>query len=145
MVNTDRLRVMTKLAAYDKKQSKQDLKLAHYYRSDYLRLQILKTIVALTVGYLILLIMVAVYHMDYLIAEAVTLDYKALFLYVIGIYALLLVIYIVGALILYSFRYAATRKKLAAYYENLKTLRRLYEEAGQPQPGDDNRYREAQR
>lgn len=48
MLNDRKIRLMTKLALYERKEGKEDIKLSKYYRTDYVRLQVLKTVVAVT-------------------------------------------------------------------------------------------------
>ena len=44
MVNMRKVRLMTKLAIYEKKEGKEDIKLGKYFRRDYVRLKILHNI-----------------------------------------------------------------------------------------------------
>ena len=46
MLNNRKVRLMTKLAIYEKEDGKEDIRLGRYYRGDYVRYQLLKTIVA---------------------------------------------------------------------------------------------------
>ncbi len=51
LVNEQKVRMMTKLAIYESGKGKQDLKLAKYYKSDYIKYNVLKTIVSTAVCY----------------------------------------------------------------------------------------------
>ena len=117
MLNNRKIRLMTKLALYEEKEGKEDISLSKYYKTDFVRLEILKTIIAITFGYLLILIMTAVYFSEKLIEEAVVLDYKSMGMRILGIYIMLLTIYIVGTLIGYSFKYTNSRKKLSKYFK----------------------------
>lgn len=128
MLNNRRIRIMTKLTTYEQKEGKEDIHLSKYYKSDYVRLQILKTILASTMGYLLLLVIIAIYKAEFLIENAVTLDYKALFSVILGYYIIILTISIIVTLIGYSIKYDRSRKHLEVYYRMLKKLRLMYKE-----------------
>ncbi len=128
MLNIRKTRLMTKLAIYEQGPGKQDIRLSKYYKSDYVRLQILKTILSVTVGYLLVLTLVGLYKSEYLIAQAVNLDYRAIGMTVLVIYVVLLTVYTVGAIIGYSIKYDLSRGKLAKYFRMLKVMRRFYRE-----------------
>lgn len=131
MLNNDKIRIMTKLAIYENKSGKEDIKLSQYYKRDYIRLQILNTIVFTTIGFFLILLLVGVYQSEYLIAEAVKLDYKAIGLYILAIYIMLLTVLTLCTVIGYTIKFESSRKKLAGYNKGLKYLRRIYEEENQ--------------
>ncbi|BCN29775.1 hypothetical protein [Anaeromicropila herbilytica] len=128
MLNNNKIHVMTKLAMYEKNEGKKDIKLGKYYRTDYVRFHALKTIVSVTIGYLLILLMIVAYKAEYIISKAVTLDYKAIGTYVIGIYIILLAVYMIVSIIAYSIQYDSAKKRLVVYYKNLKLLRKLYKQ-----------------
>lgn len=119
---------MTKLAIYEQKEGKEDINISKYYKLDYIRLNILKTIVSITVGYLLLLLMFIAYKSEYIINKAVTLDYKSIGFYILVIYIMLIIIYVLSTIITYSIKYNTSRKRLKKYYKNLKELREIYME-----------------
>ncbi|MBE5961177.1 MAG: hypothetical protein E7256_07295 [Lachnospiraceae bacterium] len=139
MLNNRKIRLMTRLAVYEKNEGKEDVKLSKYYKTDYVRLQILKTILSVTVGYLLILLMIVIYKSEYLIANAVSLDYKTIGVTLLGTYIILLTVFIVGTLIGFSFKYDKSRKKLARYYKTLKKLRMIYREEDGLEAEDTNR------
>ena len=127
MLNNDKVRVMTRLAIYEKKRGKEDIGLSQYYKRDYIRLQILNTIVFSTIGYGLLVLLVGIYQSEYLIANAVTLNYKAIGMYVFGIYAMFLTISILCTIIASTLKFEASRRKLAGYNKGLRCLQQIYE------------------
>jgi len=128
MVNKEKTALMTKLALYESIEGKEDIKLGRYYKGDYVRLQVLKTIVAVTVGYLLMLLLIVIYNSEYLIANAVKLDYATMIRAIIGFYIMTLTVFIVGAVVGYSLKYTLSRKKLAVYFRMLRKLRIFYKE-----------------
>lgn len=128
MLNNRKVRLMSRLAMYEQNEGKEDVRMSKYFRTDYVRLNVLKTVVAVTLGYLLVLLLLIVYHSEYLIREAVTLDYKGMLLRYVGIYIIILVVYCSFAMIGYMLKYRASRKKLAKYFRMLRRLRSLYRE-----------------
>ena len=135
MLNIRKTRLMTKLAIYEEGVGREDIKLSHYYKADYVRLQILKTILAVTFGYLLILALIILYKAEYLIAQAVNLDYHAIGVTVLAGYAILLTVYIAGATIGYSIKYDLSRGKLGKYFRMLKVVRKIYQEEEQREKG----------
>ena len=128
MVNVRKVRLMTKLAIYEQKEGKEDIKLGKYFRRDYVRLKILHNIVAVTLGYLLVLAMIIAYQMEYLIKEAVNLDYIGIGKTILGLYVIVVTVYVMAAMVGYGLYYDYSRKKLAKYFRMLRKLRSMYQE-----------------
>jgi hypothetical protein len=128
MLNSKKIRLMTKLAVYENKDGKKDIHLSKYYKTDYVRYQMLKSMISATVGYLLVLALFGVYQMEYIIKNAVTLDYKTIGTYILGIYIMVVTVYGLGSVLIYSLKYDASRKKLAKYYKLLKRLNKIYKD-----------------
>ena len=60
MLNTKKIRHMTNLAIYEKKEGREDIKLSTFYKSDYVRYHLLKTCISATIAYLLVLVMIVV-------------------------------------------------------------------------------------
>lgn len=128
MLNNDRIRLMTKLALYEGKEGKEDIRLSKYYKSDYVRYEMIKTIICATIGYAIILALILFYKSEEIIKNAVTLDYKTIGTNILGYYVIVIAIYGFGSGIFYSYKYDRSRKKLGRYYKLLKRLNKLYKE-----------------
>lgn len=132
MVNMRKVRLMTKLAIYEQTEGKEDIKLGKYFRRDYVRLKILHNIVAVTIGYLLVLAMIIAYQMEYLIKEAVNLDYIGMGKIILGVYVIVITVYVMAAMVGYGLYYDYSRKKLAKYFRMLRLLRSMYQEEEAP-------------
>lgn len=138
MINNRKVRLMTRLAMYEKKEGKEDIRLSRYFRRDYVRAKLINNLIAVTVGYLLVLLMIGAYRMEYLIREAVRLDYIGIGKTILGIYIIILTIYTMAALIGYSLYYDYSRKNLAKYFRMLRRLRSIYrEEDGEEDKEDE--------
>ena len=128
MVNMRKVRLMTKLAIYEKKEGKEDIRLGNFFRRDYVRLKNLHNIVIVTIGYLLILGMIGAYRMEYLIKEAVNLDYIGIGKLILGVYVIIITVYVMIALVGYGLYYDYSRKKLSKYFRMLRLLRSMYQE-----------------
>ncbi len=128
MLNYRKIRIMNKLAVYESKEGKEDIHLSKYYKTDYVRYQVMKSIISASVGYLLILLMIGLYQMEYLIKNAVNLEYKTIATYALGFYIMIVTVYGFGSTVVYSLKYDASRKKLGRYYKLLKRLNKIYDE-----------------
>lgn len=126
MLNNDRIRLMTKLALYENKEGKEDIRLSKYYKTDYVRYQIIKSIICATIGYAFILAIIILYRSEFIIANAVTMDYKTVGTYILGIYIMIVSVYGLGSAVGYSILYDKSRKKLGRYYKLLQRLNKIY-------------------
>lgn len=128
MLNNKKIRLMTKLALYEQKEGKEDIVMSKYYKTDYVRLQVLKTVVSITVGYALILLMIGMYKAEYIISKAVTLNFVRIGQTILGFYLMIIAVYVIGSIIGYSYKYDNSRKHLSKYYKSLKKLSNIYQE-----------------
>lgn len=126
MLNNRKIRIMTKLALFEQTEGKEDLSMSKYYKTDYVRLNVLKTVVSVTIGYLLILLMIGMYESEYIISKAVTLDFVRIGRYILGFYIMIMTVYVTGSIIGYSIKYDKSRKNLSKYYNSLKKLSKIY-------------------
>lgn len=128
MLNEKKIRLMTKLALFEESEGKQELKLDRYYRIDYIRYQILKSIVSVTIGYLLILILILLYQSEHILNKITVIDYRTVGIYTLMIYLFLVVFYSFITGIVSYFQYGRARKKVKRYKKYLKALRLFYKE-----------------
>ena len=128
MLNNDKIRLMTKLAVYENKEGKEDIRLSKYYKTDYVRYQVIKSIIGATFGYALILVLIVLYRSEYIIKNAITLDYKTIGTYILGIYIMIAAVYGLASIVIYSIKYDLSRKKLGRYFKLLKRLSKIYNE-----------------
>ena len=51
MLNEERIILMTQMASYEQGEGKENVKIGNYFRSDYIALQVLKSIVCAIIAY----------------------------------------------------------------------------------------------
>lgn len=125
MLNNKKIRNMTKLAIYEQKEGREDIRMSKFYKSDYVRYNLLKTCISVTVAYLLVLVMIVVYYSEFIISEAVTLDYKTIGVKALAIYIIIMATYMIGSIFGYNLKYEKSRGRLARYYRRLKNLDKL--------------------
>ncbi len=128
MIDNERVRIMTRMSIYEKHEGKGDLKFNKFFKSDYARLQVLKTLVWVTIAYVIVIALVVLYKLEYFIDNALVLDYPELGKTILMYYIIVLTVYLVGALVGYSLKYQFSRKRLKKYYRLLRSLKEIYNE-----------------
>ncbi len=128
MVNNRKVRLMTKLAVYETREGKEDLRLSRYFRRDYLRDRMLRSFVAVTVGFVFLVGLGALYQMEYIVSNAVNLDYMTILRSLIAIYLVILIIFVMASLVFGMLHYNRSRNKLARYFRMLRRMRSFYNE-----------------
>ncbi|MCR5154941.1 MAG: hypothetical protein K6B75_08865 [Lachnospiraceae bacterium] len=126
MINDRKVRLMTRLAMYEEKEGKDDINLSKYYKRDYVRMQVLNSILYATIGYILVLAMYIGYKLEYLIKVVVRLDYAAMLRNILVIYVIVLAVYVLATWFVSSLYYTYSRKKLARYFRMLRKLRSYY-------------------
>ncbi len=126
LLNESKIKVMTHLARREKAENGNDFRIMNFYKYDYIRYNLLKTFLNVTIGYGLILVLIALYKAEYLIANLVLLDYKAIGAVILAIYILLLIVYSVATVFTCSQQYDKSRKRVGRYYKILDVLRKFY-------------------
>lgn len=126
MLNENKIKMMTKMAIYEKNEGKSMLKTAKYFKGDYIAFGILKTVIATTFAGIILLTMYFLCNAEGLIQQINNLDYVGLAKKISLYYVLMLIVFCVISGIVYYYRYEHIRKGLKRYFSRLNKLERFY-------------------
>lgn len=127
MINNSKVKLMTKLAVYEKNH-REDIEVSKYNKSDYIRLNLIKNVLSVTVAYILILLIIGIYQMEYLVANAVTLDYKSLGINILGFYCIVLIVFCIGGMLASSVKYSKAIKRLNKYLKRLRILKKYYDE-----------------
>lgn len=122
MVREENVKLMSKIAIYEKRDGKAEIPMSGYYKSDYVRLNVLKSIVSATVVFVIVAAVIVMYKLDYILANLFKVDYKSLGMGILLLYMVWIGIYWLVARILYAIRYEKARPNIIEYNHNLKRL-----------------------
>lgn len=127
MLNEERIKLMTKMASYEANEGKRNVAIGNYFRSDYIGLQVIKSVISATIAFLIVFALFVLYDFEFMMSDVYKMDLldfgkTVLFAYLIFVGGYAAVSYLV-----YAYRYTKARKSLKMYYNNLKKLAYLYD------------------
>ncbi len=122
MIDEKKVALMTKLAIFEKHESNDSLVLSKYYKSDYVRYNMLKTLIAATVVYWAIIAAYVFVKFDQMLADINKLNYFDLIYKVLAGYVVTLVVFFLFSSMVYSYRYYKARPGLTKYNSNLKKL-----------------------
>lgn len=127
MLNEKRIRLMTELARYEEKEGKEELRIARYYRSDYLGIALFKNFIFASIGYAVMLLLIASYFSEYLLDNIHKMNLVLLLVIIVGGYIITLTIYSVVTYTIYSLKYSRAQRGVKAFGQKLEELEHLYE------------------
>lgn len=78
MLNESKVRMMTKMAIYEKNEGRRELRTAKYFKTDYVSLGVLNTIIAATAAYVLIILMIALSNMQWLTNNVNNIDYASI-------------------------------------------------------------------
>ncbi len=127
MLSEDRIRKMIRLADYEKTGSK-DLKMVRYWKSDYVRLQVLKTLVSVVATLVLVACLVALYDLDYLWQHMGEISISKAILWVVGLFLIIGIPSVVVTLYRVPREYDEAAARVKEYDATLHEMMALYEE-----------------
>ncbi len=122
MIDEKKVALMTKLAVFEKHEKNDSLVLSKYYKSDYVRYNMLKSLVAITVVYWAIIAAYVFMKFDQMLADINNLDYFDLIYKVLAWYVVALFAFFLFSSMVYGYRYKKARPGLTKYNSNLKKL-----------------------
>ncbi len=129
MIDTEKIKIMTKLATYEKGRGKKDIAMNRYSRKDYIKYKMLWSCIAFTVAFFIVCFLFFLWGIDWII----NLPKKSSYLFLLGtigfIYIFCLLVYRKFLKKLYNKYYTAMTLRLEEYRKELRKLQILYEDS----------------
>ena len=126
MLNEEKIKIMNKLAMYEQGEGKKYLPVSKYYRSDYIGLALIKNFFLVTIGYGLILAVIAAYNLEYLLDNVHKMDLISLGIVVLAGYIGVLAVYSVLTYIQYTVKYYNAKKSVKQYYTQLTRLEKIY-------------------
>ena len=127
MINNDKVRLMTKLAIYEKN-NEEDIKLSKYYKLDYVKHNMVKTWISVTIAYVSILGLIIFYNLEEFMAKAFELDYTVLGIQITVSYLVLIIVFGLLSYSIYTEKIKNSRESLQKYNSNLKKLSKMYDD-----------------
>ncbi len=128
MVNERKVRLMAQLASYESTDGKKDIAVGKYFRSDYMSMQMLKSLISGTLAFLIIVGVGICYHLETFMQEIYKIDLVEYVKQYIWQYAVFIGVYLVITYVVYAYRYYNARKNMKEYLMHLHRLENSYEE-----------------
>ncbi len=126
MLNENKVKMMTKMAIYEKNEGKRMLKMSRYYKGDFVTLGVLKSIIASTFAFAVIVIFFALCNMEKIVSEVNTMDYTLIAKKVGIYYILFLIVFSIIGGIVNAYQYNKSRAGLKKYFSRLNKLERFY-------------------
>lgn len=127
MLNEERIILMTKLASYESGEGKKNTAIGSYFRSDYIGMQVVKSVISATIAFFILFALYVLYDFETFMSEVYKMDLFVFAKNVLVAYGVTVVGFAILTYVLYSYRYNKAKKSLKNYYNNLKKLASMYD------------------
>lgn len=126
MIQAEKVVLMTKLASYEQNEGKKHMKIANYFRGDYLTVQVFKAFVCATISYAIMVALYVMYDFETFMNEIYQMDLLLFGKGLLKYYLIITISYCVIVYGIYFLRYNKAKKSLKCYLNNLKKLNSLY-------------------
>lgn len=128
MLNEERIKLMTKMAAYEENEGRHNISIGNYFRSDYISLQLLKSVISATIAFAIVLGIFTFYDFEVVMKEIYQVDLLEAGKQLLLSYVIFTGIYTFISYLVYSYRYNRAKKSLKKYYVHLHKLAEMYAE-----------------
>lgn len=128
MLNERKVKLMTRLAIYEKNEGKQTIPLTNFFTDDFVSWNMIKTVVAITFAYFLGVAIWLIYNIEEILENIATLNYFEIIRYALLLYIILLAGYIVISYIAYRVKYYRAMKSLEKYEKGLKELAKIHME-----------------
>ena len=119
MLSQERIKLMTKMAAYEENEGKKYMSIGSYFRSEYMGMQVIRSVICGTLAFFLLAGLYVYYHFETMMQDIYKMDLLLLGRRVLFYYVVFIAAYSVITYVIYSFRYSRAKRslKLAAIYD----------------------------
>lgn len=131
MLDENRIRLMTRMASYEENEGKKTIPIAQYFRGDYVSYNVVKTVIGVTIAFVVVSAAYIYYHMEAMLSDIYKFDLVTVGKNLLMIYLIVIGIYFLIALVVYSIRYDNAKKSLNDYYQALRKIAIVYEDEEQ--------------
>ncbi len=129
MLNEERIILMTRLASYEAGEGKKNEAIGKYFRSDYIGIQVVKSVVCASIAFVVMFGLYLLYDLETLMTEIYRMDLFVFAKNILLLYVILVVGFAALTYAVYAYRYNKAKKSLKNYYNNLRRLASLYEKS----------------
>ncbi len=127
MVDNEKVRIMTRIAIYEKNNEHEGLALAKFFREDYIKYNLLKTLVTSTFCFWTFVAVSVLVDFEKYLSEFGSANYFKVVSKLMRDYCIFLLIFEIVAFVAYSYRYYKAKPGLVEYNGNLRRLIEYYD------------------
>ena len=126
MINEEKIKLMNKMAMYEEKQGQEDFKISSYHKKDYTSFQTILTLSWVTIGYALIIGVLAVVFLDMILENLGLLMLAVIAAAILIVYIVLLISYGLFASRFYQKKHTRARGRVKKYTRMLTQLERYY-------------------
>lgn len=130
MLNEEKIKLMTKMAIYEQRRGKKEIPMSRYFRSDYISLGIIKTVIASTIAYVLIVALWLFYDFEGFMNRLTEIDIVDWGRTILILYVAYMIISILVAYLVYRYKFRKVRESLKTYNAGLKEITRMQEAEG---------------
>ncbi len=130
MINAERTRLMTRLAAFEDREGRDALAIADYYRRDYIGGQVLTGMICGTIAFVIVLVLYVFYNMEDLMQAIFTMNLLLFARDILLVYLGFIIVYGIICYLYATYQYDRKRRRLKGYLGDMKELYHSYKTPG---------------
>ena len=128
MIHEERVILMTGLQVYEDGDGKRDIAISNYFRGDYLGMQMLKSVIYVTIAAGLFFAGYVFYNLEEFLNNIYQTNWLEYAQTLLTRYLVLVLAYTLIPYLVYACRYAKAKKNLKKYYGGLKALNAMYHE-----------------
>ena len=95
MLNKEKIRLMTKLSIYEQGIGKKEIPMSRYFRSDYISINMVRTVISATITYILLVVMWLLYDLESLMDQLTEIDLFKVGRNILILYVAFIILYMV--------------------------------------------------
>ena len=126
MINEEKVRLMTRLAAYEQGEGRKYNNISGYFRTDYISSHLLRSFIAGTFAFVAVIGVFLFYNFETIMEDIYNIDLLALGKKAGTTYLTFMGIYMIFSYALALVRYNKAKDSIRGYYANLKKLEKYY-------------------
>lgn len=127
MPDKERIKIMTRLAAFEQRENRMVFRVNSYMKNDYVTLNVIYTLFSTTIAFLLICGVVIASRYNHIMANLQGFNILKTACILIGAWLVFELVFGIIAYVFYSLRYKKCKNKMNGYIKNLKKLEDFYE------------------
>ncbi|MCR5303339.1 MAG: hypothetical protein K6E33_02160 [Lachnospiraceae bacterium] len=126
MLDQEKIVSMARLSSYEENEGRADIATGMFFRGDYVGLHVVRSVICATAAFFIIVGLYVLYDFEKLMSDLYSVDLTVFAQMLLRRYIIFIAVYAVISYIVYSVKWARSRKRLKGYYKSLKYMGRKY-------------------